>query len=246
MIDNLELEAAIAQSKLEKVRQEAEELQNELRQARLINLRLETIQFSSEILSPQENKRLLCLANENHQKIKKANLVDAKIQKLQRQIADCMSSDDFLAVGVKAKLWEEQDSAMARISQSNSLLSEIIKLKSDKSFLPEEEILNREEKLKNIRLATATNLSKEAPESESNEVQDRVWQELECTVCYDVPRPNDEVYSCDQHHLMCSLCKHLCNVACPVCRQDFQQIPPKRNRIVEKIIQSLNQNYAKK
>ena len=68
MIDNLELEAAIAQSKLEKVRQEAEELQNELRQARLINLRLETIQFSSEILSPQENKRLLCLAHENHQK----------------------------------------------------------------------------------------------------------------------------------------------------------------------------------
>jgi hypothetical protein len=72
------------------------------------------------------------------------------------------------------------------------------------------------------------------------QVQEKARKELECVICLDVPHREIQVFSCLQHHLMCSECNKHAMQSCPVCRQDFKKTPPARNRLAEKMIQQLN------
>ena len=72
------------------------------------------------------------------------------------------------------------------------------------------------------------------------QVQEKARRELECIVCLEVPRRDTPVYSCLEHHLICSECKRHTFLSCPVCRQNFRETPPARNRLAEKMIQQLN------
>ena len=70
------------------------------------------------------------------------------------------------------------------------------------------------------------------------QVQETACSHLECIVCYDVTA--GQVYSCEQDHLLCHDCKSNPNVlTCPICRQNFENIPVRRNRLAEKMIGAL-------
>ena len=71
-------------------------------------------------------------------------------------------------------------------------------------------------------------------------VHEEASRELECVICYEVPLASAQVFSCIEHHLLCNDCKfNRALLSCPVCRQDFQRIPPTRNRLAEKMIRAL-------
>jgi hypothetical protein len=71
------------------------------------------------------------------------------------------------------------------------------------------------------------------------QVQEKAQRELKCNVCLEVPRRETQVFSCMQHHLMCSECHKHKFESCTVCRQNFRETPPTRNRLAEKMIQQL-------
>jgi hypothetical protein len=71
------------------------------------------------------------------------------------------------------------------------------------------------------------------------QVQEKARRELECNVCYEVPRRETQVFSCMQHHLICSECNKHTMPSCPMCRQNFGLTPPTRNRLAEKMIEQL-------
>jgi galactose-1-phosphate uridylyltransferase len=71
------------------------------------------------------------------------------------------------------------------------------------------------------------------------QVQEKARRELECNVCLEVPRRKAQVFSCLQHHLICSECNKHEFESCPVCRQNFRETPRTRNRLAEKMIEQL-------
>ncbi len=74
------------------------------------------------------------------------------------------------------------------------------------------------------------NLSTEIGENAKSKEMD-----LECLVCLEVP--NGLVYSCQNDHLLCLTCLQVDK--CPACRQDFVQLPLKRNTLAEAKIKDL-------
>ena len=55
------------------------------------------------------------------------------------------------------------------------------------------------------------------------QVQEKTRRELECVICLEVPKKEDHVFSCLEHHLICLECfKHTLQ-ECPICRQDFRK-----------------------
>jgi hypothetical protein len=71
------------------------------------------------------------------------------------------------------------------------------------------------------------------------QVHEEAREELECVICLEVPDRDAHVFSCLEHHLLCSDCVKRNLQQCPVCSQNFQQTPPARNRLAEKMIQRL-------
>ena len=127
------------------------------------------------------------------------------------------------------------EQVMKRFSLPTPSLS---KVKLDESVTSEAEMDKLKEKIKELDAKMVIKESKKKEEEEElHQKQDRVKQELECVICYEVPEVNVEVYCCEQQHL---LCKSLWPQSCPLCKQYFQKIQPRRNRLVENIIQSLN------
>ena len=62
-----------------------------------------------------------------------------------------------------------------------------------------------------------------------------VVDDLECPVCLVVMRPpSSTILACDNAHLFCLRCLRRGLNACPVCREDFKDCPPKRNRLAER------------
>jgi hypothetical protein len=71
------------------------------------------------------------------------------------------------------------------------------------------------------------------------QTQEKACRELECVICLEVPKRETHVFSCQQHHLMCSQCNARELESCPVCRQNFRVTRPTRNLLAEKMIEQL-------
>ena len=71
------------------------------------------------------------------------------------------------------------------------------------------------------------------------QVQENAKRELECVICLEVPKKEDQVFSCPEHHLVCLDCSKRELEACPVCKQSFKKYPITRNRLAEKMISQL-------
>jgi hypothetical protein len=70
-------------------------------------------------------------------------------------------------------------------------------------------------------------------------VQEKTHRELECVICLEVPKKEDHVFSCFEHHLICLDCSKHKLQKCPVCSQDFRKACLLRNRLAEKLILQL-------
>ena len=170
-------------------------------------------------------------------------------QSLQERLDKLTSSEDFMSnetidqttekVSLKRKKLEDLEE---RLSKAKRVKGEIDHMKQDPKFLTKELLattLERIEKTQQVLTTmTGSNNASEISFNQVLQVQTDARKELECVVCLQVPRT--EVFSCTEHHILCSDCKNKILRLCPVCRQNFAKIPPARNRLAEKMILRLN------
>ena len=170
-------------------------------------------------------------------------------QSLQERLEKLSTSEDFMSnetidqttekVSRKRKKLQDLEE---RLSKAKKVKEEIEHKKQDPKFLTKENIaatLERIEKTQQVlKTMTGSNNASEISFNQVLQVQSDARKELECSVCLQVPRT--EVFSCTEHHILCSDCKKKILKLCPVCRQNFAKIPPARNRLAEKMILRLN------
>ena len=170
-------------------------------------------------------------------------------QSLQEHLDKLTTSEDFMSnetidetkekVSRKRKKLQDLEE---RLSKAKKVNEEIDQKKQNPKFLTKELIaatLERIEKTQQVLTTmTGSNNASEISFNQVLQVQTDACKELECVVCLQVPRT--EVFSCTEHHILCSDCKNKILRLCPVCRQNFAKIPPARNRLAEKMILRLN------
>ena len=72
------------------------------------------------------------------------------------------------------------------------------------------------------------------------QVQEDACSHLECIICLEIPLASIQIYSCQEDHILCQICKSNPTIkSCPMCRQNFEVQPPRRNRLAEKMIEAL-------
>lgn len=61
---------------------------------------------------------------------------------------------------------------------------------------------------------------------------------MECIICFDMPQ--EEVWSCSGcDNIICNTCLPRLSAQCPTCRVDLVEKPVRRNRAVERILQTM-------
>ena len=168
---------------------------------------------------------------------------------IQEDIGMITNSGDFLAddeiIKTEASITKKRkfvEYLEEKCANAKRLKEEIKQKEKDPLYLSKEHINFNERKIENARKALKkVNSSKGSLEESFNqvlEVQQEALKELECVICLDIPK--EDVFSCTEHHILCSGCKQQGLLRCPICRQDFVMLPPTRNRIAKIIIQKLN------
>jgi rRNA maturation endonuclease Nob1 len=75
------------------------------------------------------------------------------------------------------------------------------------------------------------------------QIQDQIPEdarkELQCAGCSRTPEIGTPVFSCLEHHLLCSDCVKNNLKFCLICNQNFLQIPVTRNSLAERMITTL-------
>ena len=175
------------------------------------------------------------------QKVKTAKAIHKDIEKISNS-EEFLTDDEIVKkeknISNKRKILQDLEE---NVSKAKRLKEDIQQKESDPSYLTKENITFNEKKIENAKKALKQmHLSKGSFEESFNEVlevQQEALKELECVICLDVPK--EDVFSCTEHHILCSGCKQQGLLRCPICRQDFVMSPPTRNRIAKIIIQKL-------
>ena len=184
--------------------------------------------LTEEIENFEQKVKTAKAIQENLEKISNSEefLTDEEINKTEKQIS------------TKRKILQDLEE---KVSKAKRLKEEIQQNKKDPSYLTKEHITLNEKKIENAKKSLKKMyFSKGSLEESFNEVlevQQEALKELECVVCLDVPK--EDVFSCTEHHILCSGCKQKDLLKCPICQQDFAILPPTRNRVAKRMIQKL-------
>jgi hypothetical protein len=174
--------------------------------------------------------------------ISKSSDLNLEIENLERQACEIRSSEDWINLQGQQQLQEEISSAKEKTRKAIPILDRISTIERNPAFLHLSDIEQLNEELGKVKIVFQ-NISLQGPSMELDailKVKTEARDELECVVCLEVPSLGFQVFSCLEHHLLCSDCaKHILQ-SCPVCRQNFMQNPPTRNRLAEKMIQRLS------
>ena len=172
--------------------------------------------LESEVAKVKESfERMLSRQEEMQSKVFMATILQNKIEDL-RKDPDYLSEEEVDRL--KAQLETE-------IKASLAVEAKIHQLTSNNDFLDEVKIKLLEDKILQLK----------------NPQQDGCMssQDLECTICLSLPeaiKDAGQMFSCQQHHMICRECLRPEIQACPVCRQDFQLVSPLRNYLAERLV----------
>ena len=184
--------------------------------------------LTEEIENFEQKVKTAKAIQENLEKISNSEefLTDEEINKSEKQISK------------KRKILQDLEE---KVSKAKRLKEEIQQNVKDPSYLTKEHITLNEKKIENAKKSLKKMyFSKGSLEESFNEVlevQQEALKELECVICLDVPK--EDVFSCTEHHILCSRCKQKDLLKCPICQQDFAIFPPTRNRVAKRMIQKL-------
>ena len=123
-----------------------------------------------------------------------------------------------------------------KYAQAKKVKADMAEGEGDEKYMTDDEISATMEKIENVQQVLKTMNKTDIP-VQAQENNDKANKELECVVCLDIPFGT--VFSCTEHHILCLACKFKVTSKCPICAQDFEDIPPTRNRLAERIIATL-------
>ena len=157
-------------------------------------------------------------------------------EKLEKRIVDLKSSQEIMTENAIAEL-------QIKILEAQQINEEISFLQMSPLLQAsaKNETISKIEKAKDAlrKLDSTTQDSSNETLNAVLQAQQDARQELECVICLDFPTVDTQVFSCLQQHLMCARCCQQNLRSCAVCRQSFEQTPPARNRLAEKMISRL-------
>ena len=165
--------------------------------------------------------------------IKTAKAIQEDVEKLS-QSEDFMNKDDIVKTEANLNLKRKQVSDLEeKLVKARKIEKEIEQKQKDPNFLSKEILISTQNKIEKTKQI----LRNMQPMDNGREaLKQKACKDLECVVCLDVPK--GEVFSCTEHHILCSECKQKIVLSCPICRQNFKKKPPTRNRLAEKMIEN--------
>jgi flavin-binding protein dodecin len=233
--------AATLEATYNKAINEKKDTEKKINQAELLHEQLSTLKTTENYISPKDLMELRAEIKTDETLILKSSALHREVDNLEKQICKMGATDDFL--NVKQQLQEEINIAKDKLQKAITVITKISAIHRNPDFLPLSGIEKLKEELGKVQ-TVFKNISLQGPSMEAGldailKVQNEARDELECVVCLEVPLLGVQVFSCLQHHLLCSDCAKKILQSCPVCRQNFKQNPPIRNRLAEKMIQRL-------
>jgi hypothetical protein len=223
---------------------EKEDIEKKIKQSTLLNEKLSTLRASDNFISPKGLMELRTEIKTDETLISKSSALHFKIENLERQTWLMRNSDDCINLQDQQQLQEEINVAKEKLEKAISINAKMSYIERNPDFLPPLGIEQLKEELCRVN-SIFQNISLQGPSMEAGldailRVQTEARDELECIICLDVPSQGVPVFSCLEHHLLCSDCAKQILQSCPVCRQNFRETPPTRNRLAEKMIERLS------
>jgi DNA repair exonuclease SbcCD ATPase subunit len=171
---------------------------------------------------------------------------------LKEELNELCQLQDYLSTGAIDETKQKIDRKRKKLENLEEMLLKAKKIQgdikqkeNDPDFMTDAVLISTTEKIEKAK--QALKIITAVSEPSLNEIlQEKLEarKELECVVCHDVPKA--EVFSCKEQHILCLECKYSVILSCPICRQNFVETPPIRNRLAERIIQKLKWNVRNK
>jgi hypothetical protein len=236
--------AATLEAAYKKAIDEEEDTEKKIKQAELLKGKLSDLKSSDNFKSPEDLMALSTEIKTGLTLITKAAAVQSKIDDLEKEACEMRTSNSFVSFQTQQQLREEINTAKEKLQKALNTKAKISEIERNPAFLQLSDIEQLKDELDEVKIVFQ-NISSQEPSLEAEldailKVQNEVRDELECVVCLEVPSKKVQVLSCLEHHLLCSDCAKQILQSCPVCRQNFRQTPPTRNRLAEKMIHCLN------
>ena len=235
---------ATLEANFKKVIKEKEDIEKKIKQSTFLNEKLSTLRASDNFISPNDLMELRAEIKTDKTLIYKSAALHLKIEDLERQTWLMRDSEDCINLQDQQQLQEEISIAKEKLEKAISINAKMSEIEMNQDFLQHTGIEQLKAELCRVN-SIFQNISLQGPSMEAGldailRVQTEARDELECIICLDVPSQGVPVFSCLEHHLLCSDCAKQILQSCPVCRQNFRQTPPTRNRLAEKMIERLS------
>jgi hypothetical protein len=214
---------------------EKEIIEKKINQAELLNANISALKASEDFRSTKDLKNLSGGIYSDEILISKSAALYHEIDILERK------KETFYQESLKIQ--KEIFVSNEKLRKAVAINTKISEIERNPAFLQLSDIEQLMDGLGKVNSIFQT-MSLQGPTLEAEldailKVQNEARDELECVVCLEVPLQGIQVFSCLEHHLLCSECAKQIHQTCPVCRQNFRQTPPTRNRLAEKMIQRL-------
>ncbi len=208
-----------------------EQLEEKIRKA--VNLQNELTELqSSQVYMSQSaiNKLKRETIAKEHQFLKSVGL-HQQMEQLEGAIASIKNSWDYLEPREEMQIQNQIQFKNSIIKKAGNLQREISLITRNPEFLSETELQSKERKLDFLNTVLKKIQTQDTGPEEAR-------KELQCVRCARFPEVGTPIFSCLEHHLLCSDCVKKNLKFCQICKQNFLQTPASRNSLAERMIRN--------
>jgi hypothetical protein len=215
-----------------KASREKEELEVKLEKAVDLQKELTKLKLSKDFMTENDMKKLREETAVKERRLSTAVMHHLQLQRVERMIALHKNSAEYLEPRKEQLIKNQIQFKISVIEKANKLQSQITHIERNPELLSETSL---ESLKKNLELLK--NVLKKIPTQSQN--ADEAKKELLCVSCSRFPEIGTAVFSCREHHLLCSDCVKNNLKFCQICNQNFLQVPVTRNSLAERMIKTI-------
>jgi hypothetical protein len=215
-----------------KASREKEELELKLVKAVDLQNQLEELKSSEDFLAQENIDKLREETTAKERRLERSVALNQQMVRAEELITSHKNSGDFLKPKKEQQIQNRIQFKKSVIEKAAALQGEIAQTENNPELLSDVLL-----KSMNERLELLNNVLKKI------QIQDQIPEdarkELQCAGCSRTPEIGTPVFSCLEHHLLCSDCVKNNLKFCLICNQNFLQIPVTRNSLAERMITTL-------
>jgi hypothetical protein len=215
-----------------KASREKEELELKLVKAVDLQNQLEELKSSEDFLAQENIDKLREETTAKERRLERSVALNQQLVQAEECIASNKNSGDFLKPRKEQQIQNRIQFKKSVIEKAAALQGEIAETENNPELLSDVLL-----KSMNERLELLNNVLKKI--QTQGQIPEDARKELQCVSCSRIPEIGTQVFSCLQHHLICSDCIKKNLTFCLICNQNFLQISVTRNNLAEKMITTL-------